>query len=80
MNNNTLHITLSDNHRPHVESHGHLTERHTQLNHWWTYQKNKRTDDKLTEEQERLVDELMGMRTHEHTGGRRKKPDNTEIK
>lgn len=27
----------------------------------------------LTEEQERLLDELMGLRTHEHTGGLNKK-------
>lgn len=58
--------------REHVEAHGHLTDRHTQLNHWWKYQK-KRKEGKLTEEQERLLDELMGLRTHEHTGGRRKK-------
>lgn len=58
--------------RDHVEAHGHLTDRHTQLNHWWKYQKKKRKEGKLTEEQERLLDELMGLRTHEHTGGRRK--------
>ena len=57
----------------HVEAHGHLTDRHTQLNHWWKYQKKKRKESKLTEEQERLLDELMGLRTHEHTGGRRKR-------
>lgn len=25
--------------REHVEAHGHLTDRHTHLNHWWKYQK-----------------------------------------
>lgn len=59
--------------REHVEAHGHLTDRHTQLNHWWKYQKKKRKEGKLTEEQERLLDELMGLRTHEHTGGRKSK-------
>lgn len=59
--------------REHVEAHGHLTDRHTQLNHWWKYQKKKRKEGKLTEEQSRLLDELMELRTHEHTGGRRKK-------
>lgn len=58
--------------RKHVEAHGHLTDRHTQLNHWWKYQKKKRKEGKLTDEQCRLLDELMGLRTHEHTGGRRK--------
>lgn len=61
--------------REHVEAHGHLTERHTQLNHWWKYQKKKRKDGKLTEEQCRLLDELMGLRTHEHTGGRKRKTE-----
>lgn len=59
--------------REHVETHGHLTDRHTQLNHWWKYQKKRRKEGKLTEEQEKLLDELMGLRTHEHTGGRKKK-------
>lgn len=58
--------------REHVETHGHLTYRHTQLNHWWKYQK-KRKEGKLTEEQCQLLDELMGLRTHEHTGGKKKK-------
>ena len=57
--------------REHVEAHGHLTERHTQLNHWWKYQKKKRKEGKLTEEQCQLLDELMGLRTTEHTGGRK---------
>lgn len=59
--------------REHVEAHGHLTDRHTQLNHWWKYQKKKRKEGKLTEEQERLLDELELYRSREHTGGRRKK-------
>ena len=58
--------------REHVEAHGHLTDRHTQLNHWWKYQKKKRKEGKLTEEQEGLLDELMELRSTEHTGGRRK--------
>ena len=49
--------------REHVEAHGHLTDRHTQLNHWWKYQKKKRKEGKLTEEQCRMLDELMGLRT-----------------
>ena len=31
--------------REHVEAHGHLTDRLTQLNHWWKYQKKKRRYD-----------------------------------
>ena len=59
--------------REHVATHGHLTDRHTHLNHWWKYQKKKRKEGKLTEEQERLLDEILSLRTHEHTGGRKKK-------
>lgn len=59
--------------REHVEAHGHLTDRHTQLNHWWKYQKKKRKEGKLTEEQERLLDELITLRSTEHTGGRKRK-------
>ena len=33
--------------REHEEAHGHLTDRHTQLNHWWKYQKKKRKEGKL---------------------------------
>lgn len=40
--------------------------------HWWKYQQMKRKEGKLTEEQCQLLDELMEIRTHEHTGGRRK--------
>lgn len=61
--------------REHVETHGYLTDRHTQLNHWWKYQKKKRKEGKLTEDQERLLDELMGLRIHEQTGGRKRKSD-----
>lgn len=60
--------------REHVEAHGHLTDRHTQLNHWWKYQKKKRKEGKLTEEQCRLLDGLITLRSTEHTGGRKKSP------
>lgn len=60
--------------REHVEARGHLTDRHTQLNHWWKYQKKKRKEGKLTEEQCRLLDELLSLRSTEHTGGRKKIP------
>ena len=59
--------------REHVETHGHLTDRHTQLNHRWKYQKKKRKEGKLTEEQEKLLDELLSLRSTEHTGGRKRK-------
>ena len=61
--------------REHVEVHEHLTDRHTQLNHWWKYQKKKRKEGKLTEEQERLLDDLLSLRAHEHTGGRKRKTE-----
>lgn len=64
--------------REHVETHGHLTERHSQLNHWWKYQKKKRKEGKLTEEQCQLLDVLFSLRSTEHTGGRRKKNPETE--
>lgn len=64
--------------REHVESLGHLTERHSQLNHWWKYQKKKRKEGKLSEEQCQLLDELFSLRSNEHTGGRRKKNPETE--
>lgn len=59
----------------HVVQYGHLTERYSQLNHWWKYQKKKRKEEKLTEEQMQFLDEIMGMKTHEHTGGRKKKQE-----
>lgn len=61
--------------REHVEAHGHLTDRHTQLNHWRKYQKKKRKEGRLTEEQCRMLDEMLSFQTHEHTGGRKKVTD-----
>lgn len=58
--------------REHVVVHGHLTDRPPKLNHWWKYKK-KRNEGKLAEEQERLFDELMVLRKHEHTCGCKKK-------
>ena len=53
--------------REHVETHGHLTERHSQLNHWWKYQKKRRKEGKLSEKQCQLLDELFSLRSTEHT-------------
>lgn len=66
--------------REHVEVHGHLTDRHTQLNHWWKYQKKKRKEGKLTEEQCRLLDEMLSFQTHEHTGERKPKAFSPELR
>lgn len=58
--------------RAHVAQHGHLPDRHTRMNHWWKYQMKKKKAGTLTEEQERMLQELADSRSTEHTGGRRK--------
>ena len=63
--------------KTYIDEHHHLPDKHRVENRgllsWWKYQKKKRKEGKLTEEQCRLLDELLSLRTNEHTGGRRKK-------
>ncbi len=60
-----------------VEEHRHLPQKKVWENrgllNWWKYNKRCRKAGKLNEEQVRLLDELKGKISLEHTGGRRRK-------
>ena len=58
--------------RGHVERYGHFPDKHTSLNNWVKYQRKRMKAGLMTEEQQRLFQELADSRSHEHTGGRRK--------
>ena len=58
--------------KAHVEKTGHFPNKHTTLNNWVRYQRKRMKAGLMTEEQERLFLELSAMRSHEHTGGRKK--------
>lgn len=64
--------------REHVETHGHLTDKHRVefrgLLNWTKYQRKRIKDGSLDEEKTRLFNNLMESRSSEHTGGRRKAP------
>lgn len=58
--------------REHVERYGHFPDKHTCINNWVKYQRKRMKAGLMTEEQQRLFQELADSRSHEHTGGRRK--------
>lgn len=63
--------------KAYVIEHKHLPDKHKETDRnklsWWKYQMKKKKAGTLTEEQIRLLDGLSGMRSTEHTGGRRKR-------
>ena len=59
-----------------IDEHHHLPDKHKVENRGllsWKYQMKKKKAGTLTEEQERMLQELAESRSTEHTGGRRKK-------
>ena len=59
--------------KAHVLETGHFCDKHTQLWNWVKVQRKRIKAGTMPEEQMRLFRELEGMRSGEHTGGRRKK-------
>ena len=57
----------------HVLETGLFCDKHTQLCNWVKFQRKRIKAGTMPEEQMRLFRELEGMRSGEHTGGRRKK-------
>lgn len=64
--------------KAHVLETGHFFPKHNTLCNWVKYQRKRLKDGLMTEEQKRLFLELAESRSKSHTGGRRKKSDNTE--
>lgn len=59
-----------------IDEHHHLPDKHKVENRGllsWKYQMKKKKAGTLTEEKERMLQELAESRSTEHTGGRRKK-------
>lgn len=63
--------------REYVAVHHHLPDKHKETNRnklsWWKYQMKKKKAGTLTDEQEKLLQELADSRSSEHTGGWKKK-------
>lgn len=56
-----------------VEEHHHYPPRHTKAYNFYRYNVKLKNKGELDENKSRLWDEIDSLRTHEHTGGRRKK-------
>lgn len=61
--------------KTHVLEIGHFCDKHTRLCNWVKFQRKKIKAGTMPEEQMRMFQELEGMMSWEHTGGRRKKID-----
>ena len=59
--------------KAHVLETVHFCDKHAQLCNWVKFQRKRIKAGTMPEEQMRLFRELEGMRSGEHTGGRRKK-------
>jgi hypothetical protein len=68
-------LTQYDALKSHVLETGHFPNKHDKRLNWYKYNAKLIKQGKLPEEKERLIHELEGMRSGEHTGGRRKKVD-----
>lgn len=59
-----------------IIEHGHLPDKHVVENRallsWAKYQRKKIKEETMDEDKLLLFDQLMGMRSKEHTGGRKK--------
>lgn len=64
----------------HVLETGHFFNKHHTLCNWAKYQRKRMKAGIMPENQKMLFQELELMRSGEHTGGRRKKSCNSEIK
>ena len=64
-----------------VRQRGHFPDKHNKMLNWVKYQRKRIKAGSMPEEQMRLFKELCDQRSHEHTGGRRKKvqPDKPTI-
>lgn len=69
--------------REYVLEHGHLPHKrmveNRSLLNWAKYNRKKINAATLDPERQRLFEELMAMRSTEHTGGRRRKEQSTSI-
>lgn len=63
--------------KAYIDEHHHLLDKHKVENRgllsWWKYQMKKKKAGTLSEELERMLQELADSRSTEHTGGKRKK-------
>lgn len=59
-----------------VEVHHHYPPEHTRQHNWIRRNIKQRNKGELPDWKAKLLSEIESLRTHEHTGGRRKKADN----
>ena len=63
--------------KAHVIEHGHFPDKHTCENNWVRYQRKRIKAGIMPDDQMQLFRELESMRSGSHTGGRKKKDQNT---
>jgi hypothetical protein len=66
--------------KAHVIETGHFPNKHDRWLNWYKYNVKLIKQGKLSEEREQMIHELENMRSGEHTGGRRRKEPNDQMK
>lgn len=72
MNHEDQWLTKFEALKAHVGRTGHFPDKHTTLNNWVKYQRKRMKAGLMTEEQQRLFQELADSRSDEHAGRRKK--------
>ena len=73
MTNQERWLANYEAHKTHVLETGHFCDKHTRICNWVKFQRKRIKAGTMLEEQMRLFQKLEGMRSGEHTGGRKKK-------
>ena len=60
--------------KAHVMETGHFPNKHDRRLNWYKYNAKLIKQGKLAPEREQLIHDMENMRSHEHTGGRKRKP------
>lgn len=66
--------------RAYIEEHHHGANKHTDLYNRTRYYRRKKNEGTLETEKSKKLEAVLSLRSNEHTGGRKKKSDNTENK
>lgn len=66
--------------RAYIEEHHHGANKHTDLYNRTRYYRRKMKEGTLETEKSKKLEAVLSLRSNEHTGGRKKKSDNTENK
>lgn len=73
-------MAFCDELRAYVEEHHLFPDKHTRLSHKIKYTRKKINEGTLEAKKSKELEAVLSLRSNEHTGGRKKKSDNTENK